>query len=233
MSVMTQTVMSQTIDLLPSRYAARRHQRQTVGVIAIAGLAVLILLIVFWLYLGSQIATANSDLEAAQATNTSLQTDVSRLQRYATLETTVTTKASDLSSVMANDVDWPSVLTEIGMVVPSNVQLTTITASAGTVEGATPVATETATVRIAKDAPYGRVSFQGSTLEMKDVSAWLVSLGQVPGFQAPYLNDASKAVDTTTTTTGTTGPELVTFDTSVEMTPKTAAKRFQPPQGAE
>ncbi|CAN5708580.1 hypothetical protein BH18ACT15_BH18ACT15_08600 [soil metagenome] len=228
------TVMTQTIDLLPGRYAARRHQRQTVGVIAIAGLAVLILLILFWFYLGSQIATAEGELEAAQATNTKLQTDVNRLQRFGALETSVTSKAADVATVMANDVDWPSVLTEIGMVVPSNVQLTTVSASAGTVEGAAPVATETATVRVAKDAPYGRVSFQGSTLDMNDVSQWLVRLGAVPGFQAAYLNDASKAADpAATTTTGTAGPDLVTFDTSVEMTEKTAATRFQPPQGAE
>ena len=230
----TTTVMTQTIDLLPRRYAERRHQRQMVGVVAIAGLAALVLLILFWFYLGSQIATAQDDLEAAQATNTKLSTDVSRLQRYGALETSVTTRAADLSTVMANDVDWPSVLTEIGMVVPSNVQLTTITASAGAVEGATPVATETATVRVAKKAPYGRVSFQGSTLDMTTVSEWLQRLGAVPGFQAPYLNDATKASDTTaSTTTGTTSPQLVTFDTSVEMTARMAATRFRPPQGAE
>lgn len=227
------TVMTQTIDLLPGRYAARRHQRQTVGVTAIGGLAVLALLILFWFYLGSQLATTQGELEEAQATSTRVQTEVDGLQRFGALETSVTTRAGDLTTVMANDVDWPSVLTEIGMVVPSNVQLTTIIASAGTVEGAAPVATETATVRVAKKAPYGRVSFQGSTLDMKDVSQWLARLGAVPGFQAPYLNDASKAVDATATTTGTSAQELVTFDTSVEMTAKTAATRFQPPRGAE
>lgn len=219
--------MMRRIDLLPGRYAQRRRQRQTVGLVAVVGLVLLLLLIVYWLYLGSQISSANDDLAAAQAMNTRLQTEISGLQQYADLETHVQQKAADLQTVMANDVDWPSIMTEVGMVIPSSVQLTTITASAGAAEGATPTGTETAPVRVAKNAPVGRIDVQGQSLTMSDVAQLLVRLATVPGFQAIYLNDATSGQSTSTTSTSTTTPNLISFDSSVELTQESLSGRFQ------
>jgi Tfp pilus assembly protein PilN len=208
------------MELLPASHLERRRQRRTVGLIVISGMVALVLVLGYWLVLGMRVADARDELAQAQERNASLQADIDSLQRFAELADEVQAKKTALASVMAGDVDWPGVLTEIAMVVPGEVWLTNLTASAGQTEGSAPVGTETAAVRINDKETFGRIQFQGRSLSMPGVAKWLVRLGTANEFEALWLNNATQSESTESA-------DVVDFATTLELNDKTASDRFQ------
>jgi Tfp pilus assembly protein PilN len=210
------------IDLLPQRYAEQRRQRRNLGLVVVAGLVALLLLVGWWFLLGQQIGNAEDELAEVQATNAQLEAQIAELQRFAELEAEVQAKRQALRTVFAGDVDWPAILTEVAMVVPGEVWLTNLTASAGQTEGAAPVGTETAEIRISKGQPFGRIQFQGQSLSMPGIARWMLRLESVREFAAVYLNSAVKAEGGEDTAV-----EIVTFDNTLELSDRAASGRFQ------
>jgi Tfp pilus assembly protein PilN len=211
--------MMRRIDLLPSTYQERRRQRRNLGMVAIAGMLVLLLVIGWWVLLGTQVNSERDKLAEAVRTNQSLQTQINELEEFALLEAEVSAKRQALVTVMTGDVDWPAVMTEVAMVIPGEVWLTAMSGSAGATEGAAPVGTETAPVRVSDEAPFGRISFQGKSLTMPGVAKWLVSLRNVKEFAAIWLNTA-------TVTEATGQPDVVDFDSTLELSDESASRRY-------
>lgn len=213
--------MMRRIDLLPPVYAQRRRQRRNLGLVAVAGLLVLLLLLGWWLLLGFQVNDAETRLVDVQTRNAQLEKQIAELQRFAELAAEVEAKRTALQTVFAGDVDWPALMTEVAMVIPGEVWLTNMTASAGQTEGAAPVGTETAPVRIDTKEPFGRIAFNGTSLSMPGVAKWMLRLESVREFFAVYLNSATVA------DADEAGVRLVTFDNTLELSNKAASRRFQ------
>lgn len=211
--------MMRRIDLLPSTYQERRRQRRNVGLVVVAGMLVLLLMIGWWVLLGAQVNSEKDKLAEAQRTNQVLQGQIAELARFQELQNEVDAKRTALVTVMTGDVDWPAVMTEIAMVIPGEVWLTGLTASAGQTEGASPVGTETAPVRVADQQAFGRISFQGKALSVPGIARWLVSLRSVREFGAIWLNTASREDITGQTTT-------FGFDSTLELSDRAASRRF-------
>lgn len=211
------------VQLLPPRFAQRRRERRTIASISVAGLILVLLLVVWWFMLEQSIQTAQQELATVQERNAQLETQIAELQRFADLDAEVTEKRTALQSVMAGDLDWPALLTEVALVVPGEVWLTNMTASAGQAEGATPVGTETAPIRVAEKETLGRVQFQGSSLSLPGVAKWLLRQESANEFAAAWLNSATEAT-TSTETPG--GPPVVTFDSTLELSGASASERF-------
>lgn len=209
------------VDLLPPVYAQRRRQRRNLGLVFVAGLLALLLMLGWWLLLGSQVSDAEGRLADVQARNAQLEEDIAELQRFAQLAAEVEAKRTALQTVFAGDVDWPALMTEIAMVIPGEVWLTNMTASAGQTEGAAPVGTETAPVRIDTQEPFGRIAFTGTSLSMPGVAKWMLRLESVREFFAVYLNSASAADE------DQAGIKVVSFDSTLELGNKAASGRFQ------
>ena len=218
--------MMRRIDLLPSAYQERRRQRRNVGLVVVASMVVLLLVIGWWFVLGTSVNSEKDRLAEAQRTNQTLQAQIAELSRFADLEAEVTAKRQALVTVMTGDVDWPAVMTEIAMVIPGEVWLTGFSASAGATEGAAPVGTETAPIRVSEQAPSGRISFQGKSLTMPGVAKWLVSLRNVKEFAAIWLNTA-------TVSETDTQVEVVDFDSTLELSDRARSDRFLDGVGEE
>jgi Tfp pilus assembly protein PilN len=210
--------MMRRIDLLPESYASRQRERRSIAIVAVATLLVILLLIVWWVSLGTQVNGAKNDLNQAVQTNSGLQTKINELQNFAALENEVQTKKGALQTVMAGDVDWPAILTEVAMVIPGEVWLTNLATSAGTTEGAEPVGTETNAIRVSPDTPFGRIHFAGCALTMPGVAKWLIRLKTVKEFAAIWLNTAT-APDASTNCP-------VQFDSTLELGTKAGSERF-------
>ena len=209
------------IDLLPVRYVERRRQRRNTGTVVVAALLVLLLMLGWWFFLGSQIDAEQEKLAAAQLQNAQLNQQIAELQRFADLELELQTKRQALASVFAGDIRWPALLTEIAMVIPGEVWLTSWNSSAGQTEGSGTVGTETATVRISNKLPTGRIQFSGQSLSMPGVAKWLIRLGTVRAFSAIWLNSA-------TASEGTDGvPGIVNFDSTLELGDDALSRRFE------
>lgn len=213
--------MMRRIDLLPPVYTERRRQRRNLGLIGVAGLLVLLLLLGWWVLLGFQVNDAEERLVDVQTINGQLEEQIAELQRFAELAAEVEAKRTALQTVFAGDVDWPALMTEIAMVIPGEVWLTGMTASAGQTEGAAPVGTETAPIRIDSKEPFGRIAFNGTSLSMPGVAKWMLRLETVREFFAVYLNSAAAP------NADTAGVRLVTFDNTLELSNKAASRRFQ------
>jgi Tfp pilus assembly protein PilN len=214
--------MMRRIDLLPSSYAEKRRQRRNLGLVIVAGLVVLVLLIGWWFWLGLQISDAEDELATVQATNAALQAEIDELSRFAELAAEVQAKQSALQTVFAGDIDWPALLTDLAMVVPGEVWLTNLQASAGSTEGAAAAGTETAEIRIDSKEPFGRILFQGQSLTMPGVAKWMLRLEGVKEFFAVWLNSATAGA-----AEDGAGVGLVTFDNTLELSEKSASGRFQ------
>ncbi|MFN2488481.1 MAG: PilN domain-containing protein [Actinomycetota bacterium] len=212
--------MMRRIELLPESHLARRRQRRSLGLVVVAGLVVLALLLGYWLVLGMRVADARRELANARADSDVLQAEIDSLQRFAQLEAEVNEKQAALTTVMAGDVAWPAVLTEVAMLVPGEIWLTNLAASAGQTEGATAVGTETAAVRIAEGQPFGRIQFTGRSLSMPGVAKWLMRLGDAEEFDAPWLSDATEA------DLGDSGT-VFDFNSTLELNERAASARFQ------
>jgi Tfp pilus assembly protein PilN len=213
--------MMRRIDLMPSSYAERRKQRRAVGLVALGGLVLLVALLAWWVILGTQISAERERLAEVQARNNELQAQIDELARFAALEQEVQQRQIALQTAMAGDVDWPALLTEVAMVVPGEIWLRNVQASAGATEGATPVGTESAAIDVAQEQPFGRIQFEGTSLSMPGVGKWMIRLGGVKDFQAVWLNSATKAEGEGGT------PETVDFSSTLELNDKSASLRFQ------
>lgn len=213
--------MMRRVDLLPERYVARRRERRNLLSIGMAALLVLLLLLGYWFILGTQINSAKGDLAATRAQNEQLQAQINELQRFAELEQEVIAKQTALQTVMAGDIRWPGLLTELAMVLPGEVWLVNLNGSAGATEGAAPVGTESAPVRITEKETFGRIQFQGNSLGMTGVARWLIRLGQVDSFVALWLNSATRSEP------APGAPSVTNFDSTLELGEKALSRRFQ------
>ena len=211
--------MMRRIELLPESYLRTQRERRSIGLVLVAGLVVLLLLLVWWVKLGFDVDNANQRLTDIEAENRDLTEQIAELQRYADLEAEVAAKRNALITVMAGDVDWPVLLTEVAMAVPGEVWLTNMTASAGATEGSAPVGTETAPVRVSSKTPTGRISFEGTSLSMPGVAKWLIRQEISKRFEAVFLTDA--------TLTEEFGSDAFNFSSTLELNERALSERFQ------
>jgi Tfp pilus assembly protein PilN len=214
--------MMRRIDLMPASYAERRKQRRAVGMVAVAGLVIVVVLLAWWVFLGTQISAEEERLAEVQASNAELQAQIDELARFARLEQEVQQRQAALQTAMTGDVDWPAVLTEIAMVVPGEVWLTSLQGSAVTPDGSV-VGTEDAEIDVAKAESFGRVQFQGTSLSMPGIGKWMIRLGSVKDFQAVWLTTATE----TPAQIEQGIPASFDFDSTIEFNEKAASLRFQ------
>ncbi|MPZ92156.1 MAG: hypothetical protein GEU68_11070 [Actinobacteria bacterium] len=208
--------MMHRFDLLPASYALKAAQRRNLGIVAIVGLGLALVMLTWWFMLGGQINNAKEDLAVAETRNSQLQREIAELQKFDELALEVQDKAGNLLLVFQGDVAWPSMLNEVAMVTPGEVWLENLTTSAGVTEGAAPVGTETAEIRVADEAAFGRIQFTGKSTTMTGVGKWMMRLASVEEFQAVWLNSATKA-----DAEGTV--EVVDFDSTIELNAKSSA----------
>lgn len=214
--------MMRRIDLLPAAYAQRRRERRTISYVLLGGAFLVLLLIGWYFLLQSDISTARDELATVEARNATLQADIDELQRFAELDAEVKGKRTALQTVFAGDIDWPSIMTEIAMVVPGEIWLNTLTASAGVTEGASPVASESNPIRLTNRTPVGRLSFDGNSAScMPGVARWLIRLAAVDEFGAAWLANATES----DTRPGCEPP--VTYASTLELNDKALSHRFE------
>lgn len=106
------------------------------------------------------------------------------------------------------------------MVLPSEVWLTNLTASAGQTEGATAVPTESSPIPLSDIETFGRIQFQGSSLSMAGVAKWMVRLEGVDSFFATYLQNSTEEESPT-------GSKIFGFGSTIHISAEAASGRFQ------
>jgi Tfp pilus assembly protein PilN len=211
--------MMRRVDLLPHLYTQRRIERRLIGYVLVGGLAPLLVMVLWFMSLTGGVDEEKQKLEAARVVNAGLQAEIDELARFAALDAEVTAKESALRTVMTGDLNWPALMTQVAMVIPEEVWLDTLVASAGQTEGSGQVGTETAAIRISEGTPTGRIQFAGQALSMPSVAEWLLQLRKVDAFAAIWLNSASGS-------RGDVETEVFTFDSTLELGQAALSQRY-------
>jgi Tfp pilus assembly protein PilN len=168
--------MSQ-VNLLPPDILAAQRQRRLASVVALAGVGVIGLILVFYVLQLNELSGVRADIEDAQGSNASLQTQIQQLRQFQDLRERAQAKQALLDSVFANEISFSGLLMDISRVIPSTAALTSLSASSQP-----PVPTPGGTTQLT-----GRIDVAGIGLDYDTIASWLRRLERVRGWVNPWV----------------------------------------------
>ena len=205
--------MSQ-VNLLPVEVGQRLHSRRvTAAVVAAAAVVIGLLLFVFSLQ-NSRVSDTERQLEAQQATNNRLQTQIDALRRFTEIKQQVADRQALLAQVTQGQIAWSGVLKDISSVMPGQMWLTSLNA---TESGATSTP-QGGTEAVSGSGVVATVQFVGTAFNQKTVALWLTRLEQVKGWANSWVTSSAKGQSPV-------GQEFVTFSGSVDVTTEAISNR--------
>jgi Tfp pilus assembly protein PilN len=200
------------INLLPPEREERRRARQVTTTIVAAGVALVVLLALIYAAEIIRLHGQKNALEAQQAANATLQSQVAQLSQFQQLEVQLQQKTTLLNNVTQDEVRWSVVLADVSLVIPSDTWLTSLSGTQTVTTGAQSSGSTTSQA-------LGTIQMTGVTFSHLDVARWLTRLAGVDAFTNTYLSLSSKAV------IGPTG--VVNFNSSADLSNQ-ALRRNQP-----
>jgi Tfp pilus assembly protein PilN len=192
------------VNLLPPDILAAQRQRRMAGVVALAGVGVIALIVLFYLVQVGRLSGVQSDIERAEDSNRSLQSDIAELREFEELRQRAQAKQALLNAVFANEISFSGLLMDISRVIPSDAALTTL--SAATQE---PTPTTGGTTLLT-----GRIDIAGLALDYDTIASWLTRLERVRGWVNPWVTSIADPE---------TGP--ITYSSGVDLTTGVVTER--------
>ena len=188
--------MSQ-VNLLPPDILAAQRQRRLAGVVALAGIGVIGLILVFYVIQLGNLSGVRSDIEAQQQSNQSLQSEIDSLREFEELRARAQAKQELLDSVFANEISFSGLLMDASRVIPSTAAFTAMSASSQV-----PTPTVGGTTLL-----LGRIDIGGLALDYDTIASWLIRLERVRGWVNPWVTSIADVAD---------GP--LTYTSGVDLT---------------
>jgi Tfp pilus assembly protein PilN len=180
----------------------------------VIGIAVIAVVIGFYVYQGMRLASVQDDIAAQERTNASLQAEINDLQKYEQLRTEAQQQQALLDAAYVNEVSYSGILVDVSKVIPPDTYLTNFASTIDT----------TAVPEVGSDTTFiGTMTFSGETLHFDSVSTWLTRLEGVEGWANPW---------TTSVTPDPAVAGAYTFDTSVDLTQDALTERGKAGQAA-
>jgi Tfp pilus assembly protein PilN len=195
--------MSQ-VNLLPPDILAAQRQRRLASVVALAGVGVIGLILVFYVLQVSKVSGIRSDIEAQEQNNRSLQTDIEALRAFEALRERAQAKQELLDSVFANEISFSGLLMDVSRVIPSTAALTSLTVSSQE-----PAPTPGGSTQLT-----GRIDVAGLAFDYETLASWLTRLERVRGWVNPWV-------------TSIADPEVgpITYTSGVDLTAAVVTSR--------
>jgi Tfp pilus assembly protein PilN len=192
------------VNLLPPEILAAQRQRRLAGVVALAGVGVIGLILVFYVLQLGKVSGIRSDIDQQNQTNQSLQAEIQKLREFEELRTRAQAKQKLLNDVFANEISFSGLLMDVSRVIPSTAALTSMTATtqepAPTTGGSTLLT--------------GRIDISGLALDYDTIASWLSRLERVRGWVNPWLTSVADPE---------TGP--ITYTSGVDLTTAALTER--------
>jgi type IV pilus assembly protein PilN len=185
------------VNLLPPEILAAQRQRRLAGVVALAGVGVIGLILVFYVLQLGKVSGIRSDIDQQQQTNQGLQTEIQKLSEFEQLRAQAQARQQLLNDVYANEISFSRVLMDVSRVIPSTAALTSMTATSQEPIPATGGST----------LLTGRIDFAGLALDYDTIASWLTRLERVRGWVNPWVTSIADAES---------GP--ITYTSGVDLT---------------
>ena len=195
--------MSQ-VNLLPPEILAAQRQRRLAGVVALAGVGVIGLILVFYVLQLGKVSGIRSDIDQQQQTNQGLQTEIQKLRDFEQLRAQAQAKQKLLNDVFANEISFSGLLMDISRVIPSSAALTSMTATSQE-----PIPSTGGSTLLT-----GRIDVAGLALDYDTIASWLTRLERVRGWVNPWVNSIADPES---------GP--ITYSSGVDLTTAALTER--------
>ena len=207
--------MSQ-VNLLPSELRQRQAIRRTTSLVVAAGLAVLALIGIFYVFQFQRLSQVQSDLEAQQSRNAQLESQNASRQQFADLQAELAQKEALVDEIYVNEVSWSSALLDVSRVIPDASYLTNLSGQiTPTVVGE--VATQP-TGGTPETALIGNMTFAGVANQTETIATWITRLEEVQGWVNAWVNSAQEDAPFS---------RIYTFSNGLDLTQEAATARGQ------
>ena len=125
------------INLIPPETLQRRVNERRWKFMTLAGGVIVAVLVMFWAFMGLQVAASTAELDSVQQQATSLETQAAQFQVFQKVESDLAVRQDAVVSAKAGAVDWARMLYELGLVLPKDIYLTAFTGTDGGTGGST------------------------------------------------------------------------------------------------
>jgi Tfp pilus assembly protein PilN len=166
------------VNLLPPDILAAQRQRRLAGVVALAGVGVIALILVFWVLQVGNLSGVRDEIDRQEETNRALQARIDQLQRFDELQARAQAKQELLNQVFVNEISFSGLLMDVSRVIPSTAALTSLNANREPVPAP---ATGGTTLLL------GRIDVAGIALDYDTIASWLIRLERVRGWVNPWV----------------------------------------------
>ena len=192
------------VNLLPPDILTAQRQRRLAGVVALAGIGVIVLIVAFYLVQVNSLGGVQEDIERAQQNNAGLQREIDALQQFEALRGQAQQKQELLNDVFANEISFSGLLMDVSRVIPSDAALTSLTAASQ----------EPAPTSGGSTLLTGRIDVAGLALDYDTIASWLMRLERIRGWVNPWVTSISDPEG---------GP--ITYTSGVDLTTAVATER--------
>lgn len=187
-----------------------------VGVVVVAGLGFLTV------QKSNQVHDKQQAVAAQEAANARVQSQIAQLSSAQTTQQQVQALEGQIKGVLADDVSWSRMLSEITRTMPDDVWLTNFSAQ----EGAATAGGSTGAAKAAPSSgPSGTVTFAATGYDYPSVAAWLQKMGMMQSFSNLWVSSA-KETTLSGQQTQAGGTSTVQFSSTADLTPAALSSRL-------
>jgi Tfp pilus assembly protein PilN len=183
-------ILTISANLLPEEIVAARLARRTRAWVIVAVLVVAGLCAAWFAYALLEKQAADRELAAASTTVTDLQRDQREFSETVQVQTDTATLTKQLTTVMANDLDWAAMLAALRSAgVPSRIGLTSVNTALNETEAAT---SANPLPRTGAVGSIGSITLTGGAPDKKAVAAYAEALAKQSLVTNPYITNVTK-----------------------------------------
>ena len=197
------------INLIPPEILNRRTDERRWKWIALAGGIVAVVLVLFWAFMGLQVAASTAEVDSIQQQATSVETQAAQFQVFQQSENDLKVRRDAVVAAKAGTVAWARMLYELGLVLPKDVYLTAFTGTDAGTSGNSLVNLTGQAVDKLNDSPDNGY---------KSVAKMLVRLADLDQLDSVWLSNTSVAAST-----GSGKAPMIGWTVSAKITPETSA----------
>lgn len=176
--------MSQ-VNLLPPELKERHRVRRFTSMVVVAGVGLLAVVGLFYVLQVMNLGRVEDELKGQQLENSGLQAKIDALQPFADLQVALEEKRDLVDIVLANEVSWAGVLTDVSRLIPDDAYLTDLTGALSVTTG-----TEQEPETEADTGLIGSMTFNGYAAEVETIAVWLTSLDERKGWENSWVASA-------------------------------------------
>ena len=216
------------IDLLPPEARAKASRERGLLYAILILVAVVVALGLVYMQQNSTVNSKQSEVDRLTAEAQVVQQQALALAPYAEIQSTRTAMTQTAGGIYEAGVPWSTILQEIGLVIPENVRLQSLTCTVP------PAMVPGAALAVAGAAPAATtdVTFTGTTYTHKDVAEFMTRLGLIPQLSNIQLGSSTGAVAAAATADTAATTATVTFTVTATLRPYLTAPPTTALQGA-